>query len=186
MNELYTELTLEKIDNKPSGPENKMFTDYKLLFEDKLTSTDNEPVKISNDGVKRRRLVRKHRRKKVLVKADLGKGKTTLMKRDWAAGIFRRFSLVFFEFLKLVRPQEAIENIIIRQHPILKGTNVKANRLQQMFENFGDQCLIIFDGLDEHSLGQNQDVIDIIRGEMFPYCNIYSGFTLPVIRHRVK
>ena len=67
MDELYTELTLEKIDNKSFGPENKMFTEYKFLFEDKLTSTDNEAVNISNDEVKRRRLVRKNRRKKILV-----------------------------------------------------------------------------------------------------------------------
>ena len=74
MDELYTELTLEKIDNKPPGPECTTFTDFKLLFEDKLASAGNKAVKISNDGVKRRRLFRKHRRKKVLIKGNPGKG----------------------------------------------------------------------------------------------------------------
>ena len=36
MDELYTELTLEKIDNKPSGPQKTKFTAFKLLFEDQL------------------------------------------------------------------------------------------------------------------------------------------------------
>ena len=71
-------------------------------------------------------------------------------------------------FLKLVRPCEAIENIIIRQHPVLKATS----RVKHILEIFGDQCLIIFDGLEEHALGQNEDVLEIIRGEKLPHCNI--------------
>ena len=111
----------------------------------------------------------------MLIKGDPGKGKTTLMKKmdwDWATGMFKKFSIGFFVFLKVVRPHEAIENIIIRQHPVLKATDIKASRVKQILEIFGDQCLIIFDGLDEHALGQNEDVLEIIRGEKLPNCNI--------------
>ena len=93
---------------------------------------------------------------------------------DWAIGMFKKFSIVFFVFLKLVRPQETIENIIIHQHPILKATSVKPSRVKQILETFGDRCLIIFDGLDEHALGKNQDLLEIIRGEKLPYCNIIA------------
>ena len=175
MDKLYTELTSEKIENEPSGPENTKFTDFKLLFEDKLISTVNKAAQSFNDGAKRRRLHGKSRRKKVLIKGDPGKGKTTLMKKmgwDWATGVFKKFSIVFFVFLKLVKPQETIENIIIHQHPILKATSVKPSRVKQILETFGDRCLIIFDGLDEHALGKNEDVLEIIRGEQLPFCYI--------------
>ena len=33
MNQIYTELTLEKIENEPTGPEGKRIDDYKELFE---------------------------------------------------------------------------------------------------------------------------------------------------------
>ena len=75
MDKLYTELTLEKIENEPSGPENTKFTDFKLLFEDKLISSVNEAAQSFNDGAKRRRLHGKSRRKKVLIKGDLAKAK---------------------------------------------------------------------------------------------------------------
>ena len=91
---------------------------------------------------------------------------------DWATGISEKFFIIFFLFLKLVLAQETRENVIIRQHPVLKATNAKANRVKQILETVGDRCLIIFDGLDEHALGQNEDGLEIFRGEKLPYCNI--------------
>ena len=44
--------------------------------------------------------------------------------------------------------------------------------MKPILEIFGDQCLIIFDGLYEHALGQNEDVLEIIKGEKLPNCNI--------------
>ena len=58
MEELYTELTLEKIDNKALGQETQKPDDYKRLFQSNYTPA-----------------------KKILGKAEPGKGKTRLSKK---------------------------------------------------------------------------------------------------------
>ena len=75
-------------------------------------------------------------------------------------------------FLKLVKPGDAIENVIIDQMPELEGMNVSAEKLREILDTLGPRCLIIFEGLDEHALGQNEDVLKIIKGQKFLYCNI--------------
>ena len=93
-------------------------------------------------------------------------GKTTLVKKvtfDWAKGIFNAVSIVFFVSLKLVNPGDAIENVIIDQTPVLQGLNVIGSKIKTILESFGPRCLLILDGLDEHALGENQDVIKIIE-----------------------
>ena len=67
-------------------------------------------------------------------------------------------------FLKLVRPEEAIENVILSQYPILEGLG--------FLENYGKDLLLILDGLDEHALGENKDVVKIICGKKLVHCNV--------------
>ena len=58
-------------------------------------------------------------REKILLKADPGMGKTSLGKKigwDWAIKKFQAFSVVFFVFLKLVKPGDLLENVIITTH----------------------------------------------------------------------
>ena len=72
--------------------------------------------------------------KKVLLKADPGMGKTTFGKHlayDWAKGLFTAFTIVFFVTLKLVKPGDAIENIIIQQTPALAGLGVKQEQIRK-------------------------------------------------------
>ena len=172
MDELYCELTLEKLENKLSGVEGQPLTDYKELFDKRcehekdvktIESSSKKKVRIEcakissgRKSVRRRakkvlignpgieitesspkkkvpiectkisgsRKSVKCKAKKVLVKGDPGVGKTSLLKRiasDWAKGIFTAFSVVFFVFLKLVKPGDAIENVIIDQMPVLEG-----------------------------------------------------------------
>ena len=112
---------------------------------------------------------------KILAKGDPGMGKTTWSKKvawDWAKGLFQTFSLVFFVFLKLVKPGSTIENIIIEQNLYMKGLKISDKRLENIIETFGNRCLLILDGLDEHALGMNRDVLRIIRGERHLSCNI--------------
>ena len=109
------------------------------------------------------------------MKGDPGMGKSTLGRKigwDWARGIFKRYSIVFFVALKLVKPGDSIENGILQQHSELLGLKVSSRKISTILERFGDRCLLILDGLDEHGLGQNEDVLRIIRDEKLLDCGI--------------
>ena len=163
MDKLYTELTLERLENQVMEYKGTTIYEYKELFQD-ISSKDSEDSSTASkvnalaDGKKARKtLPRKKRAIKILLKGDPGMGKTTLMKKigwDWAKGIFTTFTIVFFVFLKLVEPGEAIENIIVRQTPALEGMSISPKKLRQILEQFSEQCLLILDGLDEHALGK--------------------------------
>ena len=113
--------------------------------------------------------------KKILFKGEPGMGKTTVGKKigwDWAVGILETFHIVFFVFLKLVRPGETIEKVIMQQTPILKGLGITEHKLLAFLKKYGNKCLLILDGFDECALGKNQDVVEIVRGEKLFTCNI--------------
>ena len=168
MDELYTELALEKIDNKPFGQERKKLENYKELFA------------WHNPGMLKYFIIMHYLpdwrpTRKILIKADPGMGKTSLVKKitwDWAKRLFGKVSIVFFVFLKLVKPEDIIENAIIKQTPVLEGMGITKEKLRGILENFGDRCLLMLDGLDEHALGQNGDVHKIIRGAKILNCNV--------------
>ena len=113
--------------------------------------------------------------KKILFKGEPGMGKTIVGKKigwDWAKGIMQNFQIVFFVFLKLVKPGDSIENVIIKQTPVLKGLGITEHKLLNFLEILGNRCLLILDGFDECALGQNHAVIEIVRGEKLFKCNI--------------
>ena len=168
MDELYSELTLEKQYNKPRGQDRRKLENYKELFSmEKSDNNEDEPPPLN--------IPRGNFREKILFKGDPGIGKTTLSKKiafDWAKGIFTSVSVVFFVLLKLVKPGEAIENVIIKQTPALEGMSVTEEKLASILETNGHQCLLILDGLDEHDLGKNEDVLKIIKGAKYLRCNV--------------
>ena len=203
MEKLYTELTLEKIDNEPVGKVTTRIENYKELFEKKsLIQRDNsQSTKVSSTWfpwffnlVGRMRgyqtintfpekykvtltseNVEPERGQKVLLKGDPGMGKTSLCKKvawDWARKLFIKFSVTFLVFLKLVKPGDVIENVIIEQNPHMEGLKISPRKLHNVLETFGNSCLLILDGLDEHALGTNEDVRKIIRGQKYLNCNI--------------
>ena len=155
MEDLYSELSLEKIENKPTGIWGQRLDDYTDMFKESKYE--------------------KFRSKKILLKGDPGMGKTTFSKKigwDWARKIFELYRVVFVVFLKLVRPEKAIENVILSQYPVLEGLGVSKEKLRFFLENYGKDILLILDGLDEHALGENKDVMKIILGQKLVHCNI--------------
>ena len=64
--------------------------------------------------------------------------------------------------------------MIIQQTPILESLQLKQSKLENILEIFGNRCLLILDGLDEHALGHNNDVMRIIMGQKFSRCHVFS------------
>ena len=181
MDELYTELALERLENQAKGTRSTPIRNYKEMFgdiylnDDSVNSSSSSVEGVTVEGKERKSHPKKRKGKKILLKGDPGMGKTTLMKKigwDWAKGFFTTFSIVFFVFLKLVEPGEVIENIIVRHTPALEGMSITPQKLRQILEQFSERCLLILDGLDEHALGKNEDVLKIIRGQKLLFCNI--------------
>ena len=113
--------------------------------------------------------------KKVLMKGDPGSGKNTASKKiswDWAVGLLKVFTVVFFISLKLVKPGDAIENIIdpIQQTPALEGLGIKEQQLANILKMFGHRCLLILDGMDEYVVQKNEKILKIIEGRRLLYC----------------
>ena len=96
MDELYTELGLEKLENDATSVKGKTLEDYKQVFNDTDTKAVETSVDKSMSGSRTERegqeetkkpRFRKRKGKKVLFKGIPGIRKTTLMKKicwDWA------------------------------------------------------------------------------------------------------
>ena len=135
-----------------------------------MTSKDTSMETGPRDGK------RKSKAKKILFKGDPGTGKTTFSRKvawDWATGLFTAVSVIFFVTMKLAKPGETIENIIIQQTPTLQALNIEQKRLRSVLEEFGSRCLIIFEGLDEHDMRKSPQIADIITGRQLLGCNIF-------------
>ena len=172
MDKLYTELILEQIENKPRGPASVRLDSYSQLFEEKTTMTQQGKQAEQDPQQKSKR---KQKGKKILAKGETGMGKSTLGRKiayDWAKGVFTAVSVVFFVSMKLIRPGQSIENIIIDQTPVIEGLGVKEPMLKMILKGFGNKSLIIFDGLDEYDLERNENVRKVIEGRNLLYCNI--------------
>ena len=176
MDDLYTDLSLEKIHNEPTGEDCKRLNHYTELFERMQRCNPQlcePPAKSHRTDLTSNSSPDKC--DKILMKGDPGMGKTTQCKKiswDWAMRLFTYFRIVFFVFLKFVKPGDIIENIIIKQNPYMKGLEITEQKLRDVLRLFGRECLLILDGLDEHAVGTNEDVLSIIRGEKYLKCNI--------------
>ena len=165
MNDLYTELEIDKLEHKPKTTEKRTpFKDYTELFQD-CTANSSQ--------------VKRGKGKRVLVKADPGNGKTTFVGKvawDWAKGFFTTFTIVFLVSMKLVQPGDVLENVIIQQNPVLEGLGVTDHRLKNILETFGQRCLIILDGFDEYTdvsgNKEHKDTIKMLKGQKFLRCNV--------------
>ena len=178
MDELYTELTVEEHSGTAKGLVRKKITDYRQMFDNE--GSDSEYLSGSKDGILHEKQAHgkkcKKKRKKVIMKGEPGIGKTSWAKKmalDWARGVFTAYSVVFFVFLKLVKPGDAIENVIIEQNGFLEGLGVSKQKIENILNLYGSKCLIILDGLDEHALGKNADVLKIIENRKYLNCSLH-------------
>ena len=62
--------------------------------------------------------------------------------------------------------------MILKQNSELEGLGVSAQKIRELFDKYIDRCLLILDGLDEHDLGKNEDVLKIIRNIKLIKCGI--------------
>ena len=155
-------------ENSESGSE-YMFKEYSE------SGSEDMFKKGSWSGSEAEKPKKQKKRKKILAKGDAGMGKSTLGKKiglDWARGLFKMFSIIFFIVLRIVKPGDCIEDVIIQQIPELEGLNVSKEKIRKILDRFGDKCLLILDGLDEHGLGQNQDVLKIIQNRKLLNCGV--------------
>ncbi len=162
MEDLYTRLSIEKHTNKPHGLETHDLLDYQ--------EGCVEYEKLFQEGGRGT--------KRILIKGNPGIGKTTFVRKvawDWAKGICKTFFLVFIISLKLVKPGEPIENVIIQQHAslkvLVKSRKITAATIVDILEREGEKCLLILDGYDEmpQEIGH---ISVLVKQEAFPDCNI--------------
>ena len=73
--------------------------------------------------------------------------------------------------MKLVKPGDPIENVIIQQTPVLEAIGITHSKLRGILDSFGNYCLIIFDGLDEHDIMNNEHILNLIKGQNYMKCN---------------
>ena len=160
LEESYCDLTLETIVNRAHGIEVKNVSHYTELFQSKSLPVRQKP-----------------RRKKILVKGYPGKGKSTFAKKlalDWAVGVFKTFSIVFFVSLRFVRPSDKIEDIILNQYPFLKEKErITKQNLLGMLDAFGPRLLLVLDGIDDLAGSQeNNDIMKLIKSQKLLKGNI--------------
>ena len=171
MEDLYTEVVLEKLDYKPTGEYTRVLNNYRDLFS-RNVQVPTDPFCLEGFLAAKRLRLNDY---KIVLKGDPGMGKTTLCKKiawDWARKLFTEYDIVFFVYLKFVNQQDGIENIIIKQNPFITGLHITERKIEVILTKFGSRCLLILDGLDEHPLGSNKDVVKIIKGEKYLDCNI--------------
>ena len=109
---------------------------------------------------------------RILVEGDIATGKTVMSKKiawDCAEGSFSRFDIVFYISLKLVRPGDTLEQVIIDQYQLV---GVTFSKLTRILDKIGDKCLFILDGLDEHVQGWSSEFMEMIRSQKNSYLNI--------------
>ena len=128
MNDLYTEVEIDKLEHEAKTAEKRTpLKDYTEIFQD-CTASSNQ--------------VKRGKGKRDLVKADPGNDKTTFVRKvawDWAKGFFTTFTIVFLVSMKLVQPGDVLENVIIQQNPVLEGLGMTDQRLKNILETFGQR-----------------------------------------------
>ena len=65
-----------------------------------------------------------------------------------------------------------MKKLSFKEHPELEGLGVSVEKLRFILDRFSDRCLLILDGLDEHGLGKNKDIVKIIQDKKLNNCGV--------------
>ncbi len=163
MDEMFLHINISKEKQRTATIERFDVKHYQDIFADTRGAGGEEENK-------RRKL----QRKKILLKGNPGIGKTTLVSKiayDWAVSFWNCFSLIFFISLKVIKPGEPIENIIIDENitPSLYDKDYDASKIKDILRISGEKCLIIFEGFEEKTC--NDNVMKIIQDKKYRSCN---------------
>ena len=74
--------------------------------------------------------------------------------------------------LKFVKLCDSIESVIVQQNHELEGLDVSQQKLKVLLNKYSNRILIILKGLDEHGLGQNEDVLKMIKDQKLLNCRL--------------
>ena len=106
-------------------------------------------------------------------------GKSTALKYValcWANGTIKeleQFGFIFHLSLKDIHSNEAIENIIIKQHKGLSGNNVQPREIKSIIDGTTKQeVVILLDGHDEYRKGINEHIDKAITKDSLRNCCI--------------
>ena len=172
MDEIETELKWSK---KEGQKYKSMTTGYQTIFDSLLPhrkkQLDQKDRLLAE--INRKTTAQRNKGKTILVTGENGTGRSVLCKKitsDWAKGNFATFSLVFFLSMKRVRPGDVLENVIIDQYKF-KKPDADVETLRDVFEQIGDRCLVILDGIDQHPQGFNSDFLTTLMSEKYSHVN---------------
>ena len=136
-----TELSLEKIHNRLLCEHRRKLKHYEELFVPGFLEFID--IRYFHPSL--------YPTRKILLKGNPGMGKTSFSKKvayDWGQGNFIRVNLILFVFLKLVKPNDSIDDAIMQQNPVLQANCVTKQKVVNVLEQFGRQCLLILDGFE--------------------------------------
>ncbi len=156
--DIFTDITLQTCENKPTGPNCTDVGVYNDLFRTDVGKQSIKPTRI-------------------LLKGYAGMGKTTLARKivlDWANGTFINYQIVFFVSLSQIRNEETFERSILHQNPWLQGhMEFTEERLKAVLNKYCKQIIFILDGLNEFPHQENQDLKDIIERRKYLRCGYF-------------
>ena len=168
--EVYGELLAKEkmgidvtIKSKSGESEKEFYSDYSVIFEQlKLASCSSDAFS----------------RIKILIQGHPGTGKSTFMRKivyDWTNGIFETCKLIIFLSLKFTNPKHTIGSAFIQHYEL--EDSLSSEQLSNILKVFGDKCLIICDGLDQHDVKGNSDLTDILNDKRLERCNFIFTIT---------
>ncbi len=129
-----------------------------------------------------------------LVEGRPGSGKTTLARNicnDWAkdGSVLKRFSLVFFIYLRLLTDQDRnLQDILGRLFYNDSSQKEELNDVvQKLVKSRGRKCCFVLDGLDEYRYSNNRDgvIYKLIYKKFLQEATIVL-FSRPVATHSIR